>query len=163
MKNHIFSMSTLNRFSQLAQVVGVISLIASLIFVGMELRQSHKIALAAQQQERAALITEVIGSFSGANPPISFLDFLDETIDLSDPNIRAIAETYIYRIWMIYENDYLQHKLGLMDEGVWQAKIAAMRNVYARCQYSEVTKFATSFASQGLLELLEGTRTVPCP
>ena len=156
-------MSALNKFSELAQLFGVISLIASLLFVGMELRQSHKIALAAQQQQRAALITEVIGSFSNANPPRSFLDILDESLDLSDPNTKAIVETYIYRIWMIYENDYLQHKLGLMDEDVWQAKLAAMRNIYARCQYSEVTKFATSFASQGLLELLEGTRTVPCP
>lgn len=156
-------MSTRDRSSALVQIVGITSLIASLIFVGLELRQSHKIALAAQQQERAALITEVIGSFSDANPPISFLDFLNETIDLSDPNTKAIIETYIYRIWMIYENDYLQHKLGLMDEDVWQAKITSMRNVYARCQYSEVTKFALSFASQGLLELLEGSRTNPCP
>lgn len=156
-------MSALNKFSELAQLFGVISLIASLLFVGMELRQSHKIALAAQQQQRAALITEVIGSFSNANPPRSFLDFLDESLDLSDPNTKAIVETYIYRIWMIYENDYLQHKLGLMDEDVWQAKLAAMRNIYARCQYSEVTKFALSFASQGLLELLEGSRTTPCP
>ena len=156
-------MTTQDRSSALVQIVGITSLIASLIFVGLELRQSHKIALAAQQQERAALITEVIGSFSDANPPISFLDFLNETIDLSDPNTKAIIETYIYRIWMIYENDYLQHKLGLMDEDVWQAKITSMRNVYARCQYSEVTKFALSFASQGLLELLEGSRTNPCP
>ena len=155
-------MTTQDRSSALVQIVGITSLIASLIFVGLELRQSHKIALAAQQQERAALITEVIGSFSDANPPISFLDFLNETIDLSDPNTKAIIETYIYRIWMIYENDYLQHKLGLMDEDVWQAKITSMRNVYARCQYSEVTKFALSFASQGLLELLEGSRTNPC-
>ncbi|HCU89031.1 MAG TPA: hypothetical protein DGR97_03765 [Gammaproteobacteria bacterium] len=156
-------MTTRDRSSAFVQIVGITSLIASLIFVGLELRQSHKIALAAQQQERAALITEVIGSFSDANPPISFLHFLNESIDLSDPNTKAIIETYIYRIWMIYENDYLQHKLGLMDEDVWQAKITSMRNVYARCQYSEVTKFALSFASQGLLELLEGSRTNPCP
>ena len=156
-------MSIRDRSSALVQIVGITSLIASLIFVGLELRQSHKIALAAQQQERAALITEVIGSFSDANPPISFLGFLNETIDLSDPNTKAIIETYIYRIWMIYENDYLQHKLGLMDEDVWQAKITSMRNVYARCQYSEVTKFALSFASQGLLELLEDSTTNPCP
>ena len=156
-------MTTRDRSNALVQIVGITSLIASLIFVGLELRQSHKIALAAQQQERAALITEVIGSFSDANPPISFLDFLNETVDLSEPNTKAISETYIYRIWMIYENDYLQHKLGLMDEDVWQAKITSMRNVYARCQYSEVTGFALSFASQGVLELLEGSRTNPSP
>ena len=162
MNNHIVSMNNLSKYSEHFQIIGIIGLIASMIFVGLELRQSHKIALAAQQQQRTALITEVIGSFSEANPPISFLHFLDQTLDTSDPNNQAIAETYIYRIWMIYENDYLQHKLGLMDEDVWQAKLTSMRNIYSRCQYKEVTKFALSFASQELLKLIAGSEKNPC-
>ena len=47
-------MSTRDRSSALVQIVGITSLIASLIFVGLELRQSHKIALAAQQQEKSS-------------------------------------------------------------------------------------------------------------
>ena len=34
------------------QLIGIIGIIASLLFVGLEMRQSQKIALAAQQQER---------------------------------------------------------------------------------------------------------------
>ena len=150
-------------FTRVINSLGIVGIIGSLVFVGLELRQSQRIALAAQQQQRAALITEVIGSFSDANPPISFLSFLDQTLEASDRNSRAVAETYIYRVWMIYENDYLQHKLGLMDEDVWQAKLASMRNVYGRCQYKEVTKFALSFASQELLRLLEASGNNPCP
>ena len=141
-------------FTGVINFLGIFGIIGSLVFVGLELRQSQRIALAAQQQERAALITELIGSFSDANPPISFLSFLDETLEASDRN-KAIAETYVYRLWMVYENDYLQHKLGLMDEDVWQAKLTSMRAVYGRCQYKEVTKFALSFSSQELLRLLE--------
>ena len=150
-------------FTRVINSLGIVGIIGSLVFVGLELRQSQRIALAAQQQQRAALITEVIGSFSDANPPISFLSFLDQTLETSDRNSRAVVETYIYRVWMIYENDYLQHKLGLMDEDVWQAKLTAMRNVYGRCQYKEVTKFALSFASQELLRLLEASGNNPCP
>ena len=149
-------------FTGVINFLGIFGVIGSLVFVGLELRQSQRIALAAQQQERAALITELIGSFSDANPPISFLSFLDETLEASDRN-KAIAETYVYRVWMIYENDYLQHNLGLMDEDVWQAKLTSMRNVYGRCQYKEVTKFALSFASQELLRLLESSGNNPCP
>ena len=148
-------------FTGVINFLGIFGIIGSLVFVGLELRQSQRIALAAQQQERAALITELIGSFSDANPPISFLSFLDETLETSDRN-KAIAETYVYRLWMVYENDYLQHNLGLMDEDVWQAKLTSMRAVYGRCQYKEVTKFALSFSSQELLRLLESSGNDPC-
>ena len=149
-------------FTGVTNLLGIIGIIGSLVFVGMELRQSQQIALAAQQQQRAALITEVIGTFSDANPPISFLDFLNQTIDMDDKNNRATTETYMYRVWMIYENDHLQHKLGLMDEDVWQAKLTSMRAIYGMCQYKEVTRFALSYSSQDLRETLQGSGPNPC-
>ena len=148
-------------FTGVTNLLGIIGIIGSLVFVGMELRQSQQIALAAQQQQRAALITEVIGTFSDANPPISFLDFLNQTIDMDDKNNRATTETYMYRVWMIYENDHLQHKLGLMDEDVWQAKLTSMRAIYGMCQYKEVTRFALSYSSQDLRETLQGSGPNP--
>ena len=149
-------------FTGVTNLLGIIGIIGSLVFVGMELRQSQQIALAAQQQQRAALITEVIGTFSDANPPISFLDFLNQTIDMDDKNNRATTETYMYRVWMIYENDHLQHKLGLIDEDVWQAKLTSMRAIYGMCQYKEVTRFALSYSSQDLRETLQGSGPDPC-
>ena len=149
-------------FTGVTNLLGIIGIIGSLVFVGMELRQSQQIALAAQQQQRAALITEVIGTFSDANPPISFLDFLNQTIDMDDKNNRATTETYMYRVWMIYENDHLQHKLGLMDEDVWQAKLTSMRAIYGMCQYKEITRFALSYSSQDLRETLQGSGPDPC-
>ena len=144
------------------QLLGMLSVLAGLVFVGLEMRQSQLIALAAQQQERASLVTEIIGTFSETNPPISFLDFLNENLDVSNQNNRAVAETYIYRMWMVYENDYLQYELGLMDEDIWLAKLAAMRNVYGRCQYREVTARALSFSSADLLTLLDDTNIRLC-
>jgi|TARA_B100001167_G_C16582210_1_gene217485 nucleoside-specific outer membrane channel protein Tsx len=144
------------------QLLGMLSVLAGLVFVGLEMRQSQRIALAAQQQERASLVTEIIGTFSETNPPISFLDFLNENLDVSNQNNRAVAETYIYRMWMVYENDYLQYELGLMDEDIWLAKLAAMRNVYGRCQYREVTARALSFSSADLLTLLDDTNIRLC-
>ena len=144
------------------QLLGMQSVLAGLVFVGLEMRQSQRIALAAQQQERASLVTEIIGTFSETNPPISFLDFLNENLDVSNQNNRAVAETYIYRMWMVYENDYLQYELGLMDEDIWLAKLAAMRNVYGRCQYREVTARALSFSSADLLTLLDDTNIRLC-
>ena len=144
------------------QLIGLLSVVAGLAFVGFEMRQSQQIALASQQQERAALVTEIIGTFSEIDPPISMVDYLNEDIDISNQDRRAIIETFIYRMWMVYENDYLQYDLGLMDEDIWQAKLASMRFMYNRCQFKEVTARALSFSSADLLILVDDTNISPC-
>ena len=50
----IWSMSNITNF------LGMLGIMASLIFVGLEMRQSHRIAQAAQQQERASMLAERI-------------------------------------------------------------------------------------------------------
>ena len=144
------------------QLIGLLSVVAGLAFVGFEMRQSQQIALASQQQERAALVTEIIGTFSEIDPPISMVDYLNEDVDISIQDRRAILETFIYRMWMVYENDYLQYDLGLMSEDIWQAKLASMRFMYNRCQFKEVTERALSFSSKELLTLLVDSDSTLC-
>ena len=144
------------------QLIGLLSVVAGLAFVGFEMRQSQQIALASQQQERAALVTEIIGTFSEIDPPISMVDYLKEDIDISNQDRRAILETFVYRMWMVYENDYLQYDLGLMNEDIWQAKLASMRFMYNRCQFKEVTERALSFSSDTLLALLVNSDSSDC-
>ncbi|MFT4712305.1 MAG: hypothetical protein ACI8W1_000783 [Candidatus Azotimanducaceae bacterium] len=144
------------------QLVGLLSVVAGLVFVGFEMRQSQQIALASQQQERASLVTEIIGTFAEVDPPISMLDYIDGNIDFSDPDIRAVVETFIYRMWMVYENDYLQYDLGLMNEEIWQAKLTSMRFMYNKCQFKDVTERALAFSSEELLTLLIDSDTRLC-
>ena len=144
------------------QLVGLLSVVAGLVFVGFEMRQSQQIALASQQQERASLVMEIIGTFAEVDPPISMLDYLDGNIDFSDPDTRAVVETFIYRMWMVYENDYLQYDLGLMNEEIWQAKLTSMRFMYNKCQFKDVTEKALSFSSEELVTLLIDSDTRLC-
>ena len=144
------------------QLVGLLSVVAGLVFVGFEMRQSQQIALASQQQERASLVMEIIGTFAEVDPPISMLDYLDGNIDFSDPDTRVVVETFIYRMWMVYENDYLQYDLGLMNEEIWQAKLTSMRFMYNKCQFKDVTEKALSFSSEELLTLLIDSDTRLC-
>ncbi len=45
------------------QLLGMISIVASLIFVGLEMRQSQRIAIAGQQQSRAAITNSFVSTF----------------------------------------------------------------------------------------------------
>ena len=46
------------------QLLGMLSIVASLVFVGLEMRQSQRIAIAGQQQARSALANDIISQYS---------------------------------------------------------------------------------------------------
>ena len=144
------------------QLVGMLSVVAGLIFVGIEMRQTQRVALAAQQQQRAAALIEIIGTFSEANSPLSWLDFVSEDFDVSEENSRALGENAAYQLWMIYENDYLQYELGLMDNEIWKAKLAAMRYLVSRCQFQDVNQAALTYSNAELTALLRGVSVEEC-
>ena len=144
------------------QLVGMLSVVAGLIFVGIEMRQTQRVALAAQQQQRAATLIEIIGTFSEANSPLSWLDFVSEDFDVSEENSRALGENAAYQLWMIYENDYLQYELGLMDNEIWKAKLAAIRYLVSRCQFQDVNQAALTYSNAELTALLRVVNVEEC-
>ena len=144
------------------QLIGMLSVVAGLIFVGIEMRQTQRVALAAQQQQRAATLIEIIGTFSEANSPLSWLDFVSEDFDVSEENSRALGENAAYQLWMIYENDYLQYELGLMDNEIWKAKLAAMRYLVSRCQFQDVNQAALTYSNAELTALLRVVNVEEC-
>ena len=144
------------------QLVGMLSVVAGLIFVGIEMRQTQRVALAAQQQQRAATLIEIIGTFSEADSPLSWLDFVSEDFDVSEENSRALRENAAYQLWMIYENDYLQYELGLMDNEIWEAKLAAMRYLVSRCQFQYVNQAALTYSNAELTALLREVNVEEC-
>ena len=66
-------------FDACAQLIGMISIVASLIFVGMQMQQSQTIALAAQQQSRTEVLVDIIGGFDEGDK--SFVDFISGIVD----------------------------------------------------------------------------------
>ena len=58
----------------LIQLLGMVGIIGSLIFVGLEMKQSQQIALAAQQTERTNMLLDQINSFS--EPELNYHNML---------------------------------------------------------------------------------------
>lgn len=117
MNKSIFSMNTLSKYGDFFQIIGVIGIISSLIFVGLELRQTQKIAIAGQQQSRTILRTNQI---------LSTYDFSPEEIGIE--NIpwgqqsdlqRYIREQRQQYYWTVLENNFYQYSQGMMDEMIW--------------------------------------------
>ena len=105
----------------LIQLIGMLGILGGLVFVGLEMRQSQQLALAAQQTARMQVWTDIVNAFteSQINYPEGTGDFNPEM------NVAHAA------LW-IFENDYIQSDLGLMDENIWQSRYSIMKRVKSR-------------------------------
>ena len=90
------------------------------------------------------------------------VDYLDKNFDASNKDKKAIAETFVYRIWMVYGNDYLWCYLDLMNEEIWQAELASIRYIYNRCQFRAVSEIALEFSSKELFTILINSDAESC-
>ena len=108
------------------QLVGMLSIVASLIFVGLEMRQSQRIALAAQQTARVQIFTEIVTGMT------------ESGIAWNGPDDDYVYGNRTNQILWVFENDYLQYRLGLMDESVWQAKFRILGRVVDGCRGREI-------------------------
>ena len=61
------------RVDVLIQLVGMLGLLAGLIFVGLEMRQSQIIALSAQQQSRTEMFTGIVNSLNESGDELSLI------------------------------------------------------------------------------------------
>ena len=117
MNKSIFSMSGMNKLNNYLQTIGAIGIIASLIFVGMELRQTQKIALNAQNQARTETLIRTAEFLFDNDLPIN--EWLTHGVKEKD---RDVISTFKHMAWWIYNNDYTQYKSGLMEEELFEAK-----------------------------------------
>ena len=66
-----------------------------------------------------------------------------------------VVENNMHRLWWIYENDFVQYDLGLMDENVWQAKLNGMALVYNFCFARPVYDSRRNIRDARLITLIE--------
>ena len=115
------------------QSIGMSSVVAGLIFVGLEMRQSQQIALAAQQQARAALNVSHLNSFTESGIDQQLV-FWEENFNYELSKKEIAFRNQLHSIWFLYENDYYQYRQGLMDESTWSAKLVGIQTIYDKCR-----------------------------
>lgn len=111
---------TLEQLSLVAQIVSAVAVIASLIFVGVQLRQATAAIRASSSEAHAALYTELVHSI------IDNADFARIwTIGLEDPKslsdeewVRFVA--YASALFRQYETSRVQWLRGRLDDEHWR-------------------------------------------
>ena len=109
------------------QVAGIFAVVVSLVFVGLQLRQSQEIAVASQYQARAE----------------SSMDFYRTGIE-SDTVIRGLRSrvsdevsagdiSYALWGWTSFDNLHFQYQSGFLTEEAWQHQVWNYRRLYSQC------------------------------
>ena len=129
-------------FTGLTNFLGVVGVIGSLIFVGLELRQSQKIALGNQIQERANMQADfILTNLQGTDAGRQLLAMQRKGLKLNlvDPtslNDKQYEAFNLFHSWRVnsIQNVYQQYKLGLLPDDVWVQVEGRILQQYSNCK-----------------------------
>ena len=131
------------------QLLGMFSVVAGLIFVGLEMQQTQRIALANQQQSRTELNSnrlltelELFGEI-GADAITVGLEWSNMTIQQ-----KAIRQQVQRWFWALLENNFFQNEMGLLSDDLWSQVDSYIRGRYSECYLRDI--YHTSVAYQPL-------------
>ena len=122
------------------QMLGMIGIIASLIFVGFQLKQTQDIAIAGQYQERATnaqafyefrashdIQLQLVGE--NHKEHLATVANYDGTENLE----RIATDYFVARTQlMIYDNNFYQYQSGFLTEEAWQPYLSLVELLCSR-------------------------------
>ena len=109
-----------------AELIGIAAIVASLIFVGMQMKQSQDIALSQASQTRTAMSVETIIS-STENPYFVSALAKGRRGEEKTQEEQAATRQYALAILFAYEDQYFQYTNGFLAEERWQASKRSLR------------------------------------
>jgi len=110
------------------QVIGIFAVVASLIFVGLQMKQSQEIALSAAYSARAD--TSIALSIEANTNPLNVSGM--EKVLTGDIQDLSYAENsavwgFLYASMTMFENHHYQYELGFLPEGHWIRNLVDLR------------------------------------
>ena len=110
------------------QVVGIFAVVASLIFVGLQMIQDREIALAGQYQERSAMAVEYWNGLAQSeydvrtvgNNVIADPKWNGVFGDAVTPEEIGMAYMSVRKTFVVLDNHHYQYESGFYDEDTWQ-------------------------------------------
>ncbi len=143
------------------QLVGLLSIVGGLVFVGLEMRQSQTIAVGNQVQARAdsqiAILTTPLEGEQRLLPLFSFGSMPNES-DLSEEERRIFEQ--LTRIRMVsLQASWTQFNLGLLPEDAWRLAERRLFIMYDSCQFRDVFE---TVSQPAFLEYVESNSSSSC-
>ena len=122
-----------SNWKDIAEIVGIAAIVASLVFVGLEMRQSQEIAVAAQYHERASLAVDWFDQEHETGNMAMWAGFCSPEISGSATAEEIEREGHsclsLVSFLTIHDNHFYQYQSGFLDEESWQARRETLKRV----------------------------------
>jgi glutathione S-transferase len=131
------------------QVVGIFAVVASLIFVGLQMKQTQEIAVASQFQARSTEFQALSRTGVEANwtyPPLR--PFISEQFSAADISAAVWS-------WAGFDNHHFQYQSGFLSEEAWNAQLSAQQQIYSNCYLRFVYEFSKGRMRKSVVDLVE--------
>lgn len=122
-----------------AELIGVAAIVASLVFVSLQLKQSDEIALSSSYQARSQMSIDI--SLAASSSP----EFTSGTAKLYRGAVGEITpEEYVAleynfgALMTMWENQHFQYEAGFMPAEHWAKNLSEMRCVFASQFYRDL-------------------------
>ena len=120
----------------LIQFLGMIGIIGSLIFVGLQMQQTQRIAIAGQVQARTEMFVNRIMSGLEGNLDAARLFNIDRfNYDELNEEEQLIARQMYSWIGYMIENNYFQYQMGLMADDYWEQQERRILRWWNQCDF----------------------------
>jgi hypothetical protein len=144
-------------WKDLAELVGLTAIVASLLFVGLQMQQSHRIALAAQYQSRA----ETVMALQQTAMEIGYLPRVPGLRNGVTEDITATDINNLLWLWIAMDNHYYQYGAGFLDEEAWQGQLRNIVELRGECDVRFVWDWRKNGLRAGFVEMVESIED-PC-
>ena len=148
---------TLEQLAYLAEIVGVIVIVATLVYLAIQTRQNTDALRSASRQ--ATMETDIALLMKIADEPqISINLQADSESDLTARDVAQV-EAFVISVLRCREYAWIQYREGILDEGAWKSYESTMvrivsvgpaREVWDRCNLELNPEFVSHV--KGLLD-----------
>ena len=119
-------------WKDIAELLGIAAIVASLIFVGLQMKQTHEIAISASFQSRAETMAAISIATTQSPELLSALVKLEvqseSREEFTNVEQRALCSWIQSFTWML-ENSLIQYNAGFLPEDHWLRAKAIVKSV----------------------------------
>ena len=119
----------------LIQFLGTIGIMGSLIFVGLQMQQTQRIAIAGQVQARAEMaVDRILSGLEGNLDAIRLANGDNYDFEELNEEEQMIArQMYAWR-GIMFENNFTQYQMGLFADDYWEQQERRIQTWWNRCE-----------------------------
>ena len=138
------------------QLLGLMSVLGGLIFVGLQMEQTQQIAIAGQVQARAEMMsTRILNGLEGNLDANRLFNISSTDFQNLESQEKFVARQMHTWMGIMFENNFAQYQMGLLTDDYWKQQEERIQSWWEKCELRPSSQQVPSF--QAYLDSLPQT------